>query len=43
MSSIKKVRDIWKSKAACDKAGKGSKAGDEHVEDNNKTRGYDTA
>ena len=24
----KKVKDVWKSKAACDKAGEGSKAGD---------------
>ena len=28
VSSLKQVKDIWKSKAACDKAGEGSKAGD---------------
>ena len=37
MSSIKKVIDVWKSKAACDKAGEGSKVGDEQEEDNKKS------
>ena len=34
MSSIKKVKDVWKSKAACGKAVEGSNAGDEQEEDN---------
>ena len=34
MSGIKKVKDVWKSKAACDKAAEGSKSGDEQEEDN---------
>ena len=38
MSSIKKVKDVWKSNAACDKAREGSKAGDEQDEDNKKTQ-----
>ena len=38
MLSIKKVKDVWKSKAGCDKAGEGSKAGDEQDEDNKKTK-----
>ena len=41
MSSIKKVKDVWKSKAACDTAGEGSKAGDEQEEDNKKTQEKD--
>ena len=40
MSSIKKVKDVWKSKAACDKAGEGSKARDEQEEDNKKAQKY---
>ena len=38
MSSIKKVKDVWKSKAACDKAAEGRKSGDEQEEDNKKTQ-----
>ena len=40
MSSIKKIKDICKSKAACDTTRKGSKAGDEQVEDNKKTKHF---
>ena len=39
MSSLKKAKDVWKSKAACDKAVEGSKSGDEQEEDNKKTSG----
>ena len=38
MSSIKKVKDVRKSKAACGKAGEGSKTGGEQEEDNKKTQ-----
>ena len=38
VSSIKTIKDVWKSKAECDKAGEGSKAGDEQEEDNKKTQ-----
>ena len=38
MSRIKKVKNVLKSKAACDKSGEGSKAGDEQEENNKKTQ-----
>ena len=37
VSSIKKVEDIWESKAACDKTGEGSEAEDEQEKDSKKT------
>ena len=38
MSGIKKVKDVRKSNAACDKIAEGSKSGDEQEEDNKKTQ-----